>query len=248
MQDLIKLQKEFDAEIDTSKCAFELFKHLEDVAFFMKNHQYQLIRANRTFYSRLGLETELELLGKDDFELFPKPLAKKFRQDDELVMKSQKSIHGTVELFLNRQGLPDWYITNKIPVLNRQGKSIGVMGTVQKLDQNKNFETDDPVVSQVIQSIVRDPGQKINFTSVAKHHKISHRQLDRRFKDVTGLTPQQFLNKKRIEVACQHLRQKRTPILDIALDLGYCDQSAFTAQFRNCMGMTPLKYRLEFKR
>lgn len=35
---------------------------------------------------------------------------------------------------------------------------------------------------------------------------------------------------------------------EIALELGYCDQSAFTSQFRQRMGITPLRYRREFGR
>jgi len=32
-------------------------------------------------------------------------------------------------------------------------------------------------------------------------------------------------------------------ILDIALSLGFYDQSSFTLQFRRHMGITPLRYR-----
>ena len=32
------------------------------------------------------------------------------------------------ELFFNTQGIPDWFITHKLPVFNREGLVIGVMG------------------------------------------------------------------------------------------------------------------------
>lgn len=247
MSDLLQFQKDFESQIDISKGPFELFQHLTEIAFFMKNRDFKLVRANQHFYRRLGLESELDLIGKDDFELFPKPLAKKFRKDDEQVMESGEGMLGTVELFLNRQGVPDWYITNKLPVFDHQAQCIGVMGTVQKLDQARTLATKDELVSKIIQHIVENPGDKVLFSQVAKSFKISHRQLDRRFKDATGLTPQQFLNRKRIEIACKILREERTQLLDIAIDLGYSDQSAFTAQFRQCMGITPAKYRAEFR-
>ena len=36
-----------------------------------------------------------------------------------------------LELVFNSQGLPDWYLTNKYPLLNRNGDVIGVFGTVR---------------------------------------------------------------------------------------------------------------------
>ncbi|MEM0969978.1 MAG: AraC family transcriptional regulator, partial [Verrucomicrobiota bacterium] len=77
---------------------------------------------------------------------------------------------------------------------------------------------------------------------------MSHRHFDRRFKEDTGLTPNQFLGRSRIQNACHLLQTTDTPIAQIALDLGFCDQSAFTAQFRRRMGQTPLRYRKTFGR
>ena len=245
--DKLDLQDVFDQEMDIKRGPIALMQHLENVSFFMKNHEYRLVHGNEHFYRRFGLETELDIVGKSDFELFPKPLAKKFRRDDEIIMATKREMLGIIELFLNRQRLPDWYVTNKMPVYNKKGKTIGVMGTIQRLDQNRALATTDRIVTELIQLIVDDPGRQLSLAKFAQEKSLSHRQLDRRFKEATGLTPQQFLNRKRIEVACQLLRSERTPILTIALDLGYCDQSAFTTQFRQCMGITPLKYRNEFR-
>jgi AraC-like DNA-binding protein len=39
------------------------------------------------------------------------------------------------------------------------------------------------------------------------------------------------------------LRSGDKPIAEIALDFGFCDQSAFTQHFRKHMGITPATYR-----
>ena len=57
------------------------------VSFFAKDRDFCLIYANPNFYQRLGLKSQKELLGKNDFELFPEPLAKKFRKDDEWIVR-----------------------------------------------------------------------------------------------------------------------------------------------------------------
>ncbi|MCB1078244.1 MAG: helix-turn-helix transcriptional regulator, partial [Verrucomicrobiae bacterium] len=60
-----------------------------------------------------------------------------------------------------------------------------------------------------------------------------------------GVSPQTFLIKTRVQAACEALRNTGTPIGDIALDLGFYDQSSFTGHFRHHMGVTPLRYRRE---
>jgi len=57
-----------------------------------------------------------EIVGQGDFELFPKPLPRKFRDDDQRVLKTGVEMSQMVELFLRRQGLPDYFLTTKMPI------------------------------------------------------------------------------------------------------------------------------------
>ena len=38
-----------------------------------------------------------------------------------------------VELFFTDSGLPDWFVTNKLPILDTQGRVMGIMGAVHSL-------------------------------------------------------------------------------------------------------------------
>jgi AraC-like DNA-binding protein len=241
-----RLQKEFLSELGEDSGFIVLFELLDDVAFFVKNRRFQLIFANRFFYGRLGLKSEEELLGKDDFELFPEPLAAKFRKDDQTVMKTGRPMGRLVELFLNRQGLPDWYVTNKLPVIGKKGDVIGVMGSVQRYTQSDHALVGDRKIGRVIERMRRSPADCGSMAGIALEMGMSHRQFDRRFKNATGLTPQQYLIRVRIEQACRKLRDTEDSLSEIAFDIGFCDQSAFTAQFRKRMGLTPRKYRAEY--
>lgn len=223
-----------------------MFEHLDHVAFFLKNRRFQIIFANRFFFERLGFASESEIIGKDDFELFPKPLATKFRRDDERVLQSGEEMGHMVELFLSRQGLPDWFVTNKLPVIGKSGRPVGIMGTVQRFNQSRGLDSPDAVVADAVKRMLDRPEKIGSITDLAQQLQISHRHFDRRFKDITGLTPKQFLGRSRIQRACQLLQETGKSVGEIALDLGYCDQSAFTAQFRRRMGLTPHRYRREF--
>jgi PAS domain S-box-containing protein len=223
-----------------------LFEHLDHVAFFLKNRNFQIVFANRHFFERLGFSREEEIVGLDDFELFPKPLADKFRGDDQRVMRRGTAMPRMVELFLSRQGLPDWFITSKLPVLGREGSPVGVMGTVERYDQKRGLESSDSAVAKAVQRMLEVPGEVDSLNSLARDLGLSHRHFDRRFKTATGLTPKQFLGRSRVQMGCRLLQQSEASIAEIAFDLGYCDQSAFTAQFRRRMGYTPNRYRKQF--
>ena len=241
-----KQQKGILEDIHSTSTFLAMLDTLEGVSFFAKDRNFCLIYANPPFYQRLGLKSQKELLGKNDFELFPEPLAKKFRKDDEWIIGKSKPMTGLVELFLNLQGIPAWYLTNKFPIMNKKAQPIGVMGTVQRYDKDSLRLTRDDKMESVIDQLRAEDVNAPSIKRLAGANGMSHRQLNRRFKEATGLTPQQFMMRSRIERACEELRETDRPLSDIAYELGFCDQSAFTAQFRKRMTLTPKNYREQY--
>lgn len=223
--------------------AFKLFDHLPGYSFFAKNAEGNIMSANRAFYERFGFSSTDQIIGKNDYDLFPTGLADKFRRDDLAVMNKGEPMLGIVELFLNRQGIPDWHLTNKLPVRGRDGEPIGVMGTV------RNYATQARIIQPFVQieaavEFIRDNfRENISVRDLAVRVGLSSRQFDRKFKEAFEISPQQFIIKTRILAGCEALADLDRPIADVAFELGFCDQSSFTMHFRKHMGVTPLQYR-----
>lgn len=74
----------------------------------------------------------------------------------------------------------------------------------------------------------------------------SRRNLVRRFKQVTGITPIEYLQKTRIEAAKQMLEHSRQNIMEVMLESGYNDLKSFRLLFKKNVGMTPTAYREKF--
>lgn len=74
----------------------------------------------------------------------------------------------------------------------------------------------------------------------------SRRNLVRRFKQATGITPIEYLQKTRIEAAKQLLEQSRNSVLEVMLHSGYNDLKSFRILFKKNVGMTPTAYRDKF--
>lgn len=65
----------------------------------------------------------------------------------------------------------------------------------------------------------------------------------KRFKNKMGLSPREYLVRKRMEVACQELRSSPKKISIIASELGYASPYEFSNQFRKHFSVYPKHFR-----
>lgn len=65
------------------------------------------------------------------------------------------------------------------------------------------------------------------------------------FKEVTGQSLVPYLNRFRVTRAQNLLASTEKAIVEISLEVGFCNQSYFGVIFRRLTGMTPLEYRLQ---
>ena len=240
-------QPQFLASLNPSESFEQLFEHLPGISFFAKDRQSVIMRANQSFLARFGFRHEAEIIGKTDYDLFPEAMAEHFRSDDRAVMESGTPKINLVELFPNRQGIPDWFITNKLPLRGRDGEIVGVTGTVQHYRPAGDKASRFGQISKAVDHIGSHFHERIEIGELASMVGLSTRQFNRLFKQAFNITPKSFITKSRVKAACDALRASNEPIDNIAPDLGFYDQSAFTSQFRREMGITPNRYRKQYR-
>jgi len=81
-----------------------------------------------------------------------------------------------------------------------------------------------------------------SLAALAEAHHTSPRTLQRRLSE-QGLSFQQLLDDTRRHLAEAHLKDARLDLAEIALLLGYSEQSAFTRAFRAWTGLPPAQWR-----
>ena len=64
-----------------------------------------------------------------------------------------------------------------------------------------------------------------------------------RFKQAAGVAPLTYLTEWRMRLAERALRERDTPVADLARSLGYTSESAFSNAFKRVMGNAPRRYR-----
>ena len=86
--------------------------------------------------------------------------------------------------------------------------------------------------------------QNITLTSIAKHLGLNKCYFCNIFKKETNMTFSQFLNNLRIEKSKVLLKNTELSLLDIAVEVGFNNQSYFTMAFKKLNDdKTPLEYR-----
>lgn len=85
--------------------------------------------------------------------------------------------------------------------------------------------------------------QKLAVPDLCSFFHISNRQLNRIFKQETGLTVTERIHQIRIERAKQYLLDGNDKVIEVAHRVGYEDPSFFTQLFRRKVGCSPGEYR-----
>jgi len=104
----------------------------------------------------------------------------------------------------------------------------------------------DSLVKQAQDEIKKNFSKANTIEELITDVPASRRNLVRRFKLVTGITPIEYLQKTRIEAAKQLLEQSGCSILEVMLESGYNDLKTFRSLFKKTVGMTPKMYRDKF--
>ncbi len=81
------------------------------------------------------------------------------------------------------------------------------------------------------------------LAAVAAEGGVHPAHLARAFRTHFGCTVGDYVRRLRVEDACLQLATSDAPLVAIALDSGFADQSHFAKTFRRQMGMTPGEYR-----
>jgi AraC family transcriptional regulator len=97
-------------------------------------------------------------------------------------------------------------------------------------------------IGRVIEYIDANLSANLTLSELAQTVSLSPHHFSSVFKNTFGISPYQFVIRRRVERAKMLLVARRTPIAEIAAALGFSSQSHFTTAFRKATGTTPRTY------
>jgi PAS domain S-box-containing protein len=96
--------------------------------------------ANASDLKNMRVQSEAEVIGKDDFAFYPKELAQEFFNDDQKVLTTGKSVINKEECIINEHGQKRWLLTDKLPLRDKSGTIIGLVGVGRDITERKRAE------------------------------------------------------------------------------------------------------------
>ncbi|HKR75409.1 MAG TPA: AraC family transcriptional regulator [Rhodanobacter sp.] len=217
-----------------------LFDVLPDVVFFVKDDAGRYTHANLTLIRRLGLKRRDQVIGNTVDSVFPSSLGGSYAMQDRRVLAGE-TIENQLEVHIFPNRTAGWCLTCKRPLVSR-GRVRGVVGISRDLGQPDGRHPVYDRLRRVLDYLQEHYAEPVRVHVMAQLANLSVAQLERHFRRVFQLTPQQWLTKLRIEEAMRLLHGDE-PIAGIGLACGFADQSAFARQFKATVGMTPRDYR-----
>lgn len=101
----------------------------------------------------------------------------------------------------------------------------------------------EPTVREMEQAIRKNPIHPAPLAELARAAGLTPRTLSRKFLATTGLSPQRFIRRVRLELAAHLLRTTADPVEIVAARVGYADERAFRRAFFRELGTTPDRHR-----
>ena len=97
-----------------------------------------MIRVNKTFTEALKMPEE-DLMGKTVFDLYSAKIAQDMTDDDREVLKSVRPKLNIIEQYESASGIR-WVQTDKIPICDKNGIPVGLIGFAQDITERKRAE------------------------------------------------------------------------------------------------------------
>jgi len=107
---------------------------------FIKDRQSRFLTSNLAHVRTLGATRPEEVIGKTDLDIFPAELANQYYGDEQALMKSGQPLNREETVVNPHTGDKRWLQTTKVPLRDKNGKVVGLMGINRDITDLKQAE------------------------------------------------------------------------------------------------------------
>ena len=131
-------RKRLEEILEQERQELKLIIDSSPIIVFYKDKEGRFLRVNKTFSEALKMPEE-SVVGKTVFDLYSPEIAQGMTDDDHEVLKSGRSKLNIIERYESASGIR-WVQTDKIPIFDKNGISVGIIGFSQDITERKRAE------------------------------------------------------------------------------------------------------------
>jgi AraC-like DNA-binding protein len=98
-------------------------------------------------------------------------------------------------------------------------------------------------VARAMRQVLAAPGRRWSVRELGKVAGASRASLTRLFQRATGMSPKRWLTVQRLQQAAVFLQTGEQTLSEIAQQVGYVSEFAFSRAFKRHFGIAPARYR-----
>ncbi|HWK51030.1 MAG TPA: response regulator, partial [Steroidobacter sp.] len=125
---------------------------------YAKDVDGRFLVANLAVARNLGMTPD-QLLGKHDFDLFPREVAQSFHEDEQALIRSGQPLEGREEIVTDAAGQPHDFLTSKIPVRDDRGRVTGLVGIGRDITMGKRMVAEMRVAREAAEAANRSKSE-----------------------------------------------------------------------------------------
>jgi PAS domain S-box-containing protein len=123
---------------------------------YTKDIHYRKTLTNRVDVFNMGRKSEAEVIGKDDYELFPKEIAEGFIADDKQVVQTGVPVVNREERVIDANGRQHFLLTTKLPFRDEHNQIVGIIGIGRDITERKLAEEEREKLIAELQDAAAD--------------------------------------------------------------------------------------------
>jgi AraC family transcriptional regulator len=110
-------------------------------------------------------------------------------------------------------------------------------------ERSSRFGLPGHLLRRVLERMNSEFSSDLSLATLAAESGYSRAHFLRMFRDATGQTPHRYLLSLRLENAVRMMKERSTPLIDIAVACGFSSHTQFTKAFRSKFGVLPSLHR-----
>lgn len=236
-------RSEFFQRLGNARDLLDVLERMPGSLFMIKDLDSRYVYMSRALREAIHLESGQEVVGKTDFDLFPRIVAQNFRENDLRVFREGRALVNEIHAAIFFRHAPLWAISSKYPLRDGDGRIIGLITINEPYDKIAGEDDELNRLLPAVEHMTKHYAESVSNAFLARSCGYSERHFIRLFKSRMHQSVRQFLEHVRMFHALDAIRHTNRPIARIARECGFYDHSTFVKRFRRFVGTTPLKCR-----
>jgi PAS domain S-box-containing protein len=163
--DITARKRAEEAIVELNRSFVALLENTSDFIYF-KDQSSRFLFCSQTLADITGHASWRDMIGKHDLEVFPSDTAQIYHDEELPIFRDGVPLLDKVNPYYDAKGRTGWVSTNKWPLLDRDGKVVGLFGISRDVTARKQA---DATLAEKTRELLRSNAELEQFSYAVSH-------------------------------------------------------------------------------